>query len=101
MDVFWKILATLGVWALNAYFVATEFCAVTARRSRLETAAEQNPLAALALRGKSNLTLYLSATQLGVTISSLGLGAIMEPAFDAVLLPVLRAMHLPERASHV
>src|SRR5947208_14906412 len=100
VDIVWKTLATLGLVALNGYFVATEFCAVTARRSRLEAAAAQNPLAALALRVKSNLTIYLSATQLGVTISSLGLGAIMEPAFDALLLPLLHAVHLPERMSH-
>ena len=60
--------------ALNAYFVATEFCAVTARLSRLEAAAEAgNPLPRLALAVKKNLPMYLSATQLGVTISSLGL----------------------------
>jgi magnesium and cobalt exporter, CNNM family len=101
VDIVWKILATLGLVALNAYFVATEFCAVTARRSRLETAAARSPLAAVALRVKRNLTQYLSATQLGVTISSLGLGAVMEPAFHGVIAPLLHLLHLGERASHV
>ena len=101
METAWKILATLGLVVLNGYFVATEFCAVAARRSRLETAAAANPLAALGLRVKKDLTLYLSATQLGVTISSLGLGAVMEPAFHAVLAPLLGLLRLSEHASHV
>jgi CBS domain containing-hemolysin-like protein len=102
VDVFWKILATLGLVVLNAYFVATEFCAVTARESRLETeAASGNPLAVIALRVKRNLTRYLSATQLGVTISSLGLGAVMEPAFHGVIHPLLDVLHLGERTSYI
>lgn len=96
-----NIIMTLALVALNAYFVATEFCAVTARASRLEELAESQFLARLALRIKKQLTLYLSATQLGVTISSLALGAVMEPAIGTVLAPVFRWVALSQTYSHL
>lgn len=90
MDIAWKILATLGLVALNGYFVAAEFAAVGARTSRLETEAENGRfLARLALEIKKKLDLYLSTCQLGITIASLGLGAVTEPAVAALIEPVL------------
>ena len=94
MDVLWRILATLGLVVLNGYFVATEFCAVTARKSLLEGLSEKNLLARIALVVKSNLTLFLSATQFGVTMASLGLGAVMEPAIGGIIEPLRRLRHL-------
>ena len=85
VDIFWKILATLGLVALNGYFVAAEFAAVGARASRLETEAEQSFLARLALEVKKRLSLYLSTCQVGITIASLALGYITEPAVAALL----------------
>src|SRR5688500_17272227 len=70
---------------LNGYFVAAEFAAVGARASRLEVAAETSFLARLALEIKHKLDLYLSTCQLGITIASLGLGAVTEPAVAALL----------------
>src|SRR6476469_7942305 len=95
------ILATLGLVALNGYFVATEFCAVTARRSWLETRAKEYLLARVALVVKRDLGLYLSATQLGVTLASLGLGAVMEPAIGSMLHPFLSRLSLTQHAQHV
>ena len=89
MDIFWKILATLGLVFLNAYFVAAEFAAVGARASRLEVEAKNSLLARMALEVKKKLDLYLSTCQLGITIASLGLGYITEPAVVAILEPVL------------
>lgn len=83
---------------MNGYFVATEFCAVTARQSHLEAEAENRLLARLALTVKKNLTLYLSATQFGVTMSSLALGAVMEPAIGGIIWPVLRIFPLSGKA---
>lgn len=94
----WRILATLGLVALNGYFVAAEFTAVGARTSRLEIESEKSLLARLALRVKRRLDLYLSACQLGVTIASLGLGAVTEPAVAAMLGPVTH--WLPEHWRH-
>ncbi len=92
MDIVWKILATLGLVALNAYFVAVEFAAVGARRSRLEVNAPHSLTARLALLVKDRLDLYLSSCQLGVTLASLALGAVTEPAVVAVLSPVLNLL---------
>lgn len=100
MSIFWKILATLGLVALNGYFVAAEFAAVSARASRLEIEAQRGVLARLCLHIKRRLDLYLSACQLGVTIASLGLGAIMEPLVVSILRPILGAASVPEHGMH-
>jgi len=95
VEVLLKILATLGLVALNGYFVGAEYCAVTARASRLETEARTNVLARLALLVKSRLDLYMSSCQLGVTLASLGLGAVTEPAVAVILEPILHFFHVP------
>lgn len=101
MDVVLRILATLGLVTLNGYFVATEFCAVTARTSLLEEMGEKNLLARIALVVKGNLTLYLSATQFGVTMASLALGAVMEPAIGGIITPLLRVFSFSDHALHL
>jgi CBS domain containing-hemolysin-like protein len=100
VDIVWKILATLGLVLLNGYFVAVEFAAVGARQSRLEVDAKTSLLARLALKVKKRLDLYLSSCQLGVTISSLGLGAVTEPAVVAIMQPLMRLISIPERLHH-
>src|SRR2546423_967261 len=101
VDVLWRIFATLGLVLLNGYFVATEFCAVTARQSLLEELGEKNLLARIALVVKTDLSLYLSATQFGVTMASLALGAVMEPAIGGIIEPLLHAMSISDHAQHV
>lgn len=67
---------------LNAFFVAAEFALVKVRATRLELMVRKgDPLAKLVLSMVSNLNQYVSATQLGITLASLGLGWIGEPAF--------------------
>jgi CBS domain containing-hemolysin-like protein len=90
LDTLLRILAALGLVALNAYFVASEFAAVAARQSRLEIEASKSLLARIALSVKRKLDLYLSTCQLGITIASLGLGYVTEPALAAVLEAPLR-----------
>src|SRR5688500_8616786 len=80
---------------LNGYFVAAEFAAVGARASRLEVAASTSLLARLALEIKKKLDLYLSTCQLGITIASLGLGAVTEPAVATLLEPLLHRLGVP------
>ncbi len=64
---------------LNGYFVAVEFALVRSRRTRLESMARGGDrLARIALRAASNLPRMLSASQLGITLASLGLGALTE-----------------------
>src|SRR4051812_6805023 len=95
------ILATLALVVANAYFVAAEFASVSARSSRLELAAKESLFAKIALDVKKRLDLYLSSCQLGVTLASLGLGAVTEPAVAGVISPVLNLFHLSEHPTHV
>lgn len=100
MDLFWKIIATLALVALNGFFVAAEFAAVSARLSRLETESSHRLIARLALRIKRQLDLYLSSCQLGVTLASLGLGAVTEPVVTQIISRPLQWLHLPEHDMH-
>jgi len=80
-------LAAVVVLVLaNAFFVATEFALVSARRTRLdELAAAGDRKARLARRAVQSLGRYISATQLGITLASLGLGWIGEPALAGLV----------------
>ena len=71
---------------LNGFFVLSEFAIVKVRRSKLEELAKNgNSSAELALKVTASLDSYLSATQLGITLSSLALGWIGEPAVAQIL----------------
>ncbi|MCC7351638.1 MAG: HlyC/CorC family transporter [Phycisphaerales bacterium] len=100
VDIAWKILATLGLVLLNGFFVAAEFAAVGARTSRLEILAKGSLLARMALQIKHKLDLYLSTCQLGITIASLGLGAVTEPAVAVIVGPALNWFGVPETQLH-
>lgn len=77
---FWDILLTLFLVVLNGFFVAAEFSIVKVRYSQIQIKAEQgNKLAKKSQHIINHLDTYLSATQLGITIASLGLGWIGEP----------------------
>ena len=66
---------------LNGFFVAAEFALVRARRTRMEEAANEGSRSAkLALHQMDNLSEYLSAAQVGITFTSIGLGFLGEPA---------------------
>jgi CBS domain containing-hemolysin-like protein len=101
VEIVWRILATLTLVALNGYFVAAEFAAVSARASRLEVLAKRSGLARLALLCKRKLDLYLSSCQLGITLASLGLGAVIEPAVSHIVSPLLHFMRLTESTVHL
>lgn len=74
----------------NGFFVASEFALVAVRKSRIETLAnEGNRNAQRLLELLNNLNAYISATQLGITLFSLGLGWVGEPAVAAMLEPWL------------
>ena len=81
-----KLFSVLILVAINGFFVAAEFALVGVRRSRIEalaTSGQRN--AKRLLRVLGNLNAYLSASQLGITLASLGLGWVGEPAFAALL----------------
>ncbi len=80
------LLAVLGLVVANAFFVAAEFALVSARRTRLEEMGRNgNRKAMLALRAIQSLDRTISTTQLGITLASLGLGWIGEPAIAKLL----------------
>lgn len=79
---------SVGLIALSAFFVAVEFALVAARRYRLEEAAASSASARAALRSAKDLSLLLAGSQLGITLCTLGLGAIGKPAVDALLAPL-------------
>lgn len=88
-----KLLAVLGLVVANGFFVAAEFSLVGVRQSRVEELAAQGKAGAAVLRrAVSNLDSNLAATQLGVTISSLGLGWIGEPALAHLIEPAFATL---------
>jgi CBS domain containing-hemolysin-like protein len=83
------LLAVLVLVLLNGFFVAAEFAYVRARRAHLEKDAEQNRRgAATALAIMDDLSRYLSACQLGITFTSLGIGFLGEPAVADLIEPL-------------
>ncbi|QBE62979.1 hemolysin family protein [Pseudoduganella lutea] len=87
------VLFALLLVALNGFFVAAEFGIVTLRRTRVRAIAKTQGLRGRILeKVHGELDAYLSACQLGITLASLGLGWIGEPAFAGLLEPLLTAV---------
>lgn len=83
------LLAALLV-LLNAFFVAAEFAIVKVRSTRVQELVREGVRGSGAVQNAiQNLDAYLSATQLGITLASLGLGWIGEPAFASLVTPLL------------
>ncbi|HXV92989.1 MAG TPA: CNNM domain-containing protein, partial [Pseudonocardia sp.] len=95
------LMVSIGLVALSAFFVAVEFALVAARRYRLEEAAGESASARAALRSARELSLLLAGSQLGITLCTLGLGAVAKPALDAALEPVLTGWGLPSGTAGV
>jgi CBS domain containing-hemolysin-like protein len=86
----WALLGALALVFANAFFVAIEFALVKVRPTQLEALVEQGrPGAASALRMRKNLDTWLSASQVGITLASLALGWVGEPAFSHLIEPVI------------
>ncbi|WP_217594086.1 hemolysin family protein [Cohnella sp. GbtcB17] len=87
----WHAVLVLFLVLLNGFFVAAEFALVKVRQSRLtQLTNEGNVRAKYALKVNRKLDVYLSATQLGITLASLGLGWTGEPAIaDLIVIPLL------------
>ncbi len=99
------ILITFLLVFFNGFFVAAEFAIVKVRASQLEMKVQSgNHFAVVAKRIVSRLDRYLAATQLGITLASLGLGWIGEPVVAAIILKVMSLMDVrmdPDLANHV
>lgn len=93
------LVAAVFLVVLNGFFVAAEFALVKVRPTRLDELAEQGFRSALkAQHAVRHLDAYLSATQLGITLASLGLGWLGEPAFGRLVAPLIRDLGLPPGA---
>lgn len=95
-----ELAIRLGAFALliaaTAFFVASEFAIVKVRTTRIDQlVAEGNKRALKAKKVVSNLDEYLSACQLGITITALGLGWLGEPTFEIILHPLFEMFNLP------
>ncbi|MEQ1604284.1 MAG: hemolysin family protein [Pyrinomonadaceae bacterium] len=94
-----KVISVIVLVFINGFFVAAEFAFVAVRKSRIEAlASDGKASAARLLEILNNLNPYLSASQLGITLASLGLGALGEPVVEAILGGWLAS--LPESARH-
>src|SRR5256885_13602901 len=94
-----KILLVLGLVALNGFFVAAEFALVKIRETQLDPLVGRGHRRAKVARHIiANLNSFLSATQLGITIASLGVGWAGEPIFTALLSPLLVSLHVGSEA---
>lgn len=88
--------------AMSAFFVAVEFAAVKIRMSRIEQLIDEgNKKALVAKKVVGNLDYYLSACQLGITVTALGLGAIGKPAVERILVPVFDFLNLSDATASV
>jgi CBS domain containing-hemolysin-like protein len=90
-----KLLTIISLLAFNGFFVAAEFALVRARRTRLEAMVQGGDhLARIAVRAIDNLTRMLAASQLGITLASLGLGWVAEEALGSTMVRWLEALPL-------
>jgi CBS domain containing-hemolysin-like protein len=88
--------------ALNALFVANEFSLVASRPTRLETLAKEGDTRArFALQSARDLPLQLASSQLGITMCSLGLGAVAEPSVVQAIEHILSPLGVPDGVSQV
>jgi CBS domain containing-hemolysin-like protein len=78
----------------NSYFVASEFALVSARRTKVEPRAATSRMARTTLRAMEDLSHVIAAAQFGITVCSLGLGAVAEPAVAHALEPVAKDLGL-------
>ena len=87
--------------ALNAFFVGAEFAVISARRSQVEPRAQEGSrMARTTLHAMEHVSEMLAAAQLGITICSVGLGAVGEPALAHLIEPVFEEVGVPEAFVH-
>ncbi len=95
------LLLTVALLAGNGFFVAAEFALVSARRSIVEPQAERGVRGApAALRAIGHISVMMAGAQLGITICSLALGALSEPAIANLVEPIFHLTHVPAGAAH-
>ena len=95
------MLLTVLLLGANAFFVGAEFALISARRDRLEALAEQGKTSAVTvIRAGENLSLMLAGAQLGITICSILLGRVGEPAVAHLLEKPFHLVGIPDAVLH-
>jgi CBS domain containing-hemolysin-like protein len=95
------LLLTGGLLAANAFFVGAEFALISARRSQIEPRAQQGSrMAKTTLRAMEDISLILAGAQLGITVCSLALGAVSEPAIAHFIEPWFEDLGVPDNLLH-
>ncbi|MFC5730029.1 MULTISPECIES: hemolysin family protein [Nocardioides] len=85
----------------NAFFVGAEFALISARRSQIEPRAQAGSrIARTTLNAMEHVSLMMAGAQLGITVCSLGLGAVGEPALAHLIEPGFHALHVPDQWLH-
>jgi CBS domain containing-hemolysin-like protein len=98
IDVGFRLVAVLALVLANGFFVAAEFALISVRKTRIDQLlAEGSRMARPVRRALDRPDQYIAATQLGITMASLGLGWIGEPALASMLHPLF--VHLPANIS--
>jgi putative hemolysin len=93
MDVGFRLLAVLALVLANGFFVAAEFSLVTVRKTRIDQLiAEGSRMARPVRRALDNPTNFIAATQVGITMASLGLGWVGEPAVATIIEPAFSSL---------
>ena len=101
MTILFNLVIVMFFVLLNAFFVVAEFSMVKVRKSQISMlAADGRPAARYAKLVTDDLNSYLSACQLGITLASLALGWLGEPAVSKMIGPVLYALGLSDAAVH-
>ncbi|MFG2948150.1 hemolysin family protein [Streptomyces adustus] len=97
-----QLLIGLATLVVNAFFVGAEFALISVRRSQIEPYAEQGDRRAKSvLWGLEHVSVLMAAAQLGITLCTLVLGVVAEPAIAHLLEPVFHALGVPSGAGHV
>ena len=101
MPIALSLLLVLFFLLMNAFFVAAEFSLVRVRKSQVEILVDEGRKGAKYTKlVADNVNAYLSACQLGITLASLALGWLGEPAVSALFEPLFKALNVPEAATH-
>jgi CBS domain containing-hemolysin-like protein len=103
MDVVWRLAGLIALVGANGLFVAAEFSIVTVRKTRIDQMIAEGHRGARAVRRAVTAPdRYIAATQLGITMASLGLGWLAEPALATIFQPALTFLppHIAEHTAH-
>lgn len=97
----WAVVVAIFLLVLNAFFVGAEFALVSARRDRLESMADRGvDRARMVIRAAEHMSMMMAGAQLGITLCTIGLGALGEPTVAHFLEFVLGPLSLPAALLH-